>query len=213
MSSYFNSALGGMNPGFRRGDDWRDFLRVRQLSQQKRLEGTTMKNSFQRKVQGWTCGLVGMIFCISCAAKAPVPKTEASVSAPGEIAPLPEQASLPPAPAPPAEGEAPAEVTYFTHTVRFGGETVSIIAGWYTGDIENWKALVEANSNIDPKRVLVGNKILIPEDLLKTREPMPQKFVDNFYKPKQEKGQATKPRPSLSAEEPKLFGPKGQSQK
>jgi len=172
-----------------------------------------MKSSFQRKVQGWACGLVGMIFCISCAAKAPVPKPEAPPSSPRESAPLPEQISLPPAPAPPAEGEAPAKKTYFTHTVRFGGETVSIIAGWYTGDIENWKALVEANSNIDPKRVLVGNKILIPEDLLKTREPMPQEFVDSFYKPKQEKVQPTKPGPSPAAEEPKLFGPKGQPQK
>ena len=172
-----------------------------------------MKNSFQRKIQGWACGLVGMIFCISCAAKAPVPKTEVPPSIPSELAPLPGQISLPPAPAPPAETEAPAKITYFTHTVRFSGETVSIIAGWYTGDIENWKAIVEANSNIDPKRVLVGNKILIPEDLLKNREPMPQEFVDSFYKPKQEKVQATKPGLSPTAEELKFFGPKGQPQK
>jgi hypothetical protein len=62
-------------------------------------------------------------------------------------------------------------------------------------------------------KISVGNKILIPEDLLKTREPMPQEFVDSFYKPKQEKVQPTKPGPSPAAEEPKLFGPKGQPQK
>jgi hypothetical protein len=169
-----------------------------------------MKSSSQRKVQWWACGLVGMIFCISCAAKAPVPKPEAPPSAPRERAPLPEQISLPPAPAPPAKGEAPAKKTYSTHTVRFGGETVSIIAGWYTGYIENWKALAEANPNIDPKRVLVGSKILIPEDLLKNREPMPKEFVDSFYRPKKERVQPIKAAPSPSeGEEPKLFGPKG----
>jgi hypothetical protein len=60
----------------------------------------------------------------------------------------------------------------------------------------------------------VGNKILIPEDLLKTREPMPKEFVDSFYKPKKEKVQPTKPGPSSAEEgEPKLFGPKGPPQK
>jgi hypothetical protein len=29
-SSYFNPALGGMDPGFRRGDDPRDFLQFHQ---------------------------------------------------------------------------------------------------------------------------------------------------------------------------------------
>ena len=178
------------------------------------LRKATMKNSFQRKVQVWACGLIGLIFCISCAAKVPVSKPETSPSSPREPASLSEQISPPLTPAPAAKGESPANKTYFTHAIRFGGETVSIIAGWYTGDIENWKALAEANPNIDPKRVLVGNKILIPEDLLKTREPMPKEFVDSFYKPKKEKVQPTKPGPSPAEEgEPKLFGPKGPPQK
>jgi hypothetical protein len=88
---------------------------------------------------------------------------------------------------------------------------VSIIAGWYTGDIENWKTLAQANPNIDPARIFVGNKILIPEDLLKTREPMPKDFVDGFYPKAKTKTPPSKPVPSPQKdkeEEPDLFGPK-----
>ena len=31
------------------------------------------------------------------------------------------------------------------HKVRYPGESVSIIAGWYTGEIDNWKVLAEVN--------------------------------------------------------------------
>ncbi len=183
-----------------------------------------MKGNLQRKVQWWACRLVGIIFCISCAAKAPVPEPATPPPAPRERAHAPKQVSPTPAPTPervspepapvptpPAkiDVKAPVKKTYFTHTIRFSGETVSIIAGWYTGDIENWKVLAEANPQIDPKRVFVGNKILIPEDMLKTRELMPKEFVDGFYKPKKGKVPATKPKPSPADEkEPELFGPK-----
>ncbi len=186
-----------------------------------------MKGCLQGKVKWWACGLVGIIFCVGCAAKTPAPKPEAPSPAPRGPAPTPGQISPPPAepaaptspaappapappvaPSPPARGEAPAKKAYLTHTVRFSGETVSIIAGWYTGDIENWKALAEANPNIDPNRIFVGLKILIPEDLLKTRESMPKEFVDGFYR-KKEKAPPAKPSPPpAQEEEPKLFGPK-----
>ena len=106
--------------------------------------------------------------------------------------------------------------TYYTHTVKWPGETVSIIAGWYTGDIENWKALGEANPGINPNRISEGLKILIPENIMKTHSPMPKEFVDSFYpKPKQPKEPskpATPPAkpatPPAEEEEPVLFGPK-----
>ena len=197
-----------------------------------------MKGCLQRKVKWWAFGLVGIIFCISCAAKTPAPQPEAPPPAPREPSPIPGQVLpaptgpaapiAPPAPAvpptptaptppvvpsPPSRDEAPAKKAYLTHTVRFSGETVSIIAGWYTGDIENWKALAEANPNINPNRIFVGQKILLPEDLLKTREPMPKEFVDGFYR-KKEKAQPVKAAPPpAEEEEPKLFGPKGAPQK
>jgi hypothetical protein len=93
--------------------------------------------------------------------------------------------------------------------VRYSGETISIIAAWYTGDGENWKALVRANPKIDPKLISEGNEILIPERLLKTREPMPKKFVSRFYSKSVEEKGRPKSQPAQSQEEElKLFGPK-----
>jgi LysM repeat protein len=71
----------------------------------------------------------------------------------------------PPAPATP---ESP-----YVHVVRWHGETLSSIAAWYTASWQNWQALARANPKIDPNRIEIGQKIRIPEALLKTRKPMP----------------------------------------
>ena len=101
------------------------------------------------------------------------------------------------------------EVTYFVHTVKWRGESVSIIAGWYTGDIQNWKILKEHNPDINPNRIFEGNKIRIPENMMKTKTPMPKEFVDSFY-PKQQRKDAGRSSSQSSGEEkePTLFGPK-----
>lgn len=182
------------------------------------------QQSFRAKVQWWAIGLIFVMICTGCAA--PAPKSETPAPAPAPLSkpasvppapPAPAPAAIPqpkpavPAPKPPAE-TAPAEkINYYVHTVKWSGETVSIIAGWYTGDIENWKPLAQANPNIDPARIFVGNKILIPEDLLKTREPMPKDFVDGFYpkaKPKTAPPKTVPPSTKDKDEEPDLFGPK-----
>ena len=101
------------------------------------------------------------------------------------------------------------EVTYFVHTVKWRGESVSIIAGWYTGDIQNWKTLKECNPDINPSRIFEGMKIRIPENMMKTKAPMPKEYVDGYY-PKQQKKDAgrSSPQSSSEAKEPTLFGPK-----
>ena len=114
-----------------------------------------------------------------------------------------------PPPAIPGKVEPKLKEAFYVHTVRYYGETISIIAAWYTGDGENWKALARANPKIDPKVILEGKQSLIPERLLKTREAMPQKFVNRFY-PKSVKGKSQpKSQPAQPQEEElKLFGPK-----
>ena len=72
---------------------------------------------------------------------------------------------------------------FFTHTVEWPNESLQIIAEWYTGDKEKWKALARANPDLDPDRISIEVEILIPQDLLKTREPMPKKFVDDNAPP------------------------------
>ncbi len=101
----------------------------------------------------------------------------------------------------------------FVHTVKWRGESVSIIAGWYTGDIQNWKILKDHNPDINPKRIFEGNKIRIPEYLMKTKAPITKEYVDSFYAkhPKKEAGRPAPPSPAASAsdsDEPVLFGPK-----
>jgi hypothetical protein len=157
---------------------------------------------FQQKVQLFTVVLAFLMICIGCAS---------SVSKPVETVPAYPAGTVPAPPAGTVPAQPPAwttplqKITYFAHTVKWPGETVSIIAGWYTGDIENWKTLAEANPDIDPNIIRAGDKILIPENLMKTREPMPKEFVDSFYPKKL----PSKPMPpQTKEEEPKLFGPK-----
>jgi Tfp pilus assembly protein FimV len=141
-------------------------------------------------------------------AKPGVPPAEPRVapSTPGRVSP-------PPAATPPQETPAPPRESYYTHTVRWTGETLFIIAAWYTGDRENWKILAEVmtqnNPNANIHRISSGNRILIPESVMKTHDPMPREFVETFYpKAKTEKPPA-KPAPSQSGEEePQLFGPR-----
>jgi len=67
--------------------------------------------------------------------------------------------------------------TTYVHVVRWQGETLSSIADWYTASWQNWEALVRANPQVDPKRIEIGDRIRIPETLLKTRKPMPFDFL------------------------------------
>jgi len=154
------------------------------------------------------------------ASSQPPPATSEPASTPPKTSP-PQRSSPPPSkPGPPQKEVAPLpsdktlpEKTYFTHTVKWGGETLFIIAAWYTGDRENWKALAEAmtreNPNVSIHRIRVGNKIPVPESLMKVRDPMPKDFVDNFYQTSKPEKPPSKPAPAQKEEEePKLFGPK-----
>ncbi len=97
------------------------------------------------------------------------------------------------------------------HKVRYPGESVSIIAGWYTGEIDNWKILAEVNPGINPNVIHEGMVINIPESILKKRDPMTKEYVDSFYPKLKSRtrggGAHGQPRPPAD-EEPALFGPK-----
>ena len=156
-------------------------------------------------------GLVVMVMLAACAstankAEGPAQPPASSVTAaPGQ----PQAPPLTPGPAAGASKPSP-HTQYFIHTVKFKGESVSIIAGWYTGDIQNWKVLKEHNPDINPNRIFEGNKIRIPESMMKTKAPMPKEYVDSFYT-KPTKKESGRPAPSRSAgggDEPTLFGPK-----
>ena len=66
---------------------------------------------------------------------------------------------------------------YHQHKIRWPGETLSLVSKWYTGRYKNWRKLAYHNPEINPNRIKIGQKIYIPVTLLKTRKPMPEKFV------------------------------------
>ena len=72
------------------------------------------------------------------------------------------------------EAPKPAEIE---HTVQWSGEYLSRIAKWYTGSSSNWKTIAEANPELNPNSIRIGQKILIPKTLAKTEEPMPRSFL------------------------------------
>ncbi|MCS6894413.1 MAG: LysM peptidoglycan-binding domain-containing protein [Deltaproteobacteria bacterium] len=64
--------------------------------------------------------------------------------------------------------------SHFNHVVRYEGETLSIIAEWYTGSTDNWKVLAKENPNIKPNLIKIGDVIRIPQALLVKTEPLPK---------------------------------------
>jgi len=120
----------------------------------------------------------------------PVPlATKQALDSPQDVPPLP-----------------PPEVKYLSHKIKWPGENLSLIARWYTGSAKNWTRLVEANPGIEPRRIKIGDSILIPEDLLKTRQPMPIEFLSSATSP-----QRTPTSPSAekagNSDKIELFGP------
>lgn len=77
---------------------------------------------------------------------------------------------------PPPEPTVPV-VQYYEHTVRYSGETLGRIAKWYTGDTDSWKAILAANETLDPRRIQIGQVILIPKELVTREEPLPRPKV------------------------------------
>jgi hypothetical protein len=56
------------------------------------------------------------------------------------------------------------------HYVTHGGETLSIIARWYTGDISNTGKLTRINQITDPGNLNIGDVVLIPAYLVKNKK-------------------------------------------
>jgi hypothetical protein len=98
------------------------------------------------------------------------------------------------------------EPRFYIHRVRWQGETLSIIAKWYTGSWKNWMALSNVNPTLDLNRIVIGTNILIPEDLLKSHKPMPFSFLSSSV-PKKRVQTVTSRKPSTTSGTAELFGP------
>jgi hypothetical protein len=95
---------------------------------------------------------------------------------------------------------------FYVHRVRWKGETLFIIAKWYTGSDKNWNALSKANPKLNPNRMIINDNIVIPEDLIKYRKPMPLSFLSSFIRKKRVQSfQSNKPSKENHITE--IFGP------
>ncbi len=66
---------------------------------------------------------------------------------------------------------------YFLHSVKYPGETLAIIAEWYTGNSNNWKILANENPNLNPNLIKIGEFIKIPRDMVIKFDPLPKSAV------------------------------------
>lgn len=90
-----------------------------------------------------------------------------------------------PAPVPPPKPPVnePEVTPDVEHRISYSGETLAVIAAWYTGRAANWQAIRDANPGLRPERLNLGQIIMIPGDLVVQHEPMPKRFVtDNAAK-------------------------------
>jgi hypothetical protein len=162
-----------------------------------------MKMSFQHMVRG---GLVISLVmaCIGCGTIDRMLHREAPPD-PGATTPVeaqPKTSGIEPK-------SKPEKPSYYVHKVRWQGESLSIIAAWYTGNLDNWKVLAETNPSLNPNRIFPGSKISIPQEMMKTQEPMPEEFVAGFLpKPKEGTSSAAPTPQEEETQELELFGPK-----
>lgn len=167
-----------------------------------------MKNTIQKKVQ---VGLIGIILVLASTGCAQLnkesKKTQATEPRQASVAEAKPTTSVDTTPPIEEEAQALQRPTSFVHTVQWPRETLSIIAKWYTGKFENWKALMDANPKLKRNRISIGSKILIPEDFLKTQESMPLEFLAKFTSKKKKKASPSTPPPE-EEQEPDLIGPK-----
>lgn len=99
----------------------------------------------------------------------------------------------------------------YVHLVEWPGETLPMIAQWYTGNKDNGKILSRTSPDIVPDRLEVGDHVLIPLALMKNSTKMPREFFSTFGAkdrpaPKKASPKA-KPAP-VKQEEFQLYGPK-----
>ncbi len=76
----------------------------------------------------------------------------------------------------------PQEPSYHTHTVSAQGETLAIIASWYTGDSQNWKAIADATPGLKPNKMRIGDVVNIPAQLVIKHEPLTKKALQQYLK-------------------------------
>jgi hypothetical protein len=148
-----------------------------------------MNVTFRTAVVAGLTGLLAIWSLGGCAGTQEKAEAQPPVQA---VQPPPAKVKVVPEALPATQPEQSKESPSLVHTVKWPGETLALIAKWYTGDTENWRAIAKANPKLDSRRIRLGSQIQIPSELLKTREPMPRELVTSGGA-KRKKAPATNP--------------------
>lgn len=72
--------------------------------------------------------------------------------------------------------EMPRAARVFTHVVRYKGETMAAIVEWYTGSVDNWRAVAQLNADVtSPNAPLkIGREVKLPGELVTRQDPLPR---------------------------------------
>ncbi|MCB0330612.1 MAG: hypothetical protein KDD70_13135 [Bdellovibrionales bacterium] len=66
------------------------------------------------------------------------------------------------------------------HTVSHPGESISMIAAWYTGNENNWQPILDLNGNLKEGTLYPGYTVRIPAHLVVNEAPLEKSFAENF---------------------------------
>ena len=66
------------------------------------------------------------------------------------------------------------------HVIQHPGETLRIIANWYTGDATNAERIARINGLENANQLSMGSSVRIPRYLLKTRAPLPESEIARY---------------------------------
>ena len=118
--------------------------------------------------------LLAILLCAGCAARQPAAKTVEAVEK--------------------------KEIPLIYHQVRFSGETLALIAKWYTGDSKNWKQILEVNEDMTPDRIFLDQVIRIPKGIAVRTDSFSLKDLRKMQKPA--RGVPAEPAPEGFSEAP-----------
>lgn len=71
----------------------------------------------------------------------------------------------------------PGAESYFVHSVSVPGETLTLIAKWYTGSAQKWKVLADANPGLDAQKMHIGDQVRIPNTLMTNGAPLTRDII------------------------------------
>ena len=97
----------------------------------------------------------------------------------------------------------------YVHTVEWPGETLPMIAQWYTGNKDNGKILAKTNPNIAAERLAVADRILIPFELVTNNKSMPKEFLSTFSAKDRPAPKKSSPKTKPAVEKKEEFQPYG----